>query len=165
MEVQLKTYPVDCLANGYLVSGELTPRGDPFIFINDNNITTFAIENATLTPLVADSLVAEMQQSTAYVPKTQVQVLMFGNYTIEDARPLQTTQRVVAFTDTYVIRANFHTSPEVQIGDFLFVIDRPFFAISNAEIFALRPLSTEVGGEIDLAFIQRDAIRTYYGIE
>lgn len=165
MEVQLRHYPVDCLANGYLVSGEFTPRGDPFIFINDNNITTFTIDNASLTPLVADALVAEMKPSAAYVPKTQVQVMMFGNYTIDDARPLQTTIRAVAFTDTYVIRANFHTSPEVQIGDFLFVIDRPFFAISRAEIFALRPLSTEVGGEIDLAFVNRDAIRTYYAID
>lgn len=165
MEVQLHHYPVDCLASGYLASGEFTPRGDPFIFINDHNITTFTIDNANLTPLAADSLVAEMKQSAVFVPKSQVQVIMFGNYSIEDARPLQTTKRVVAFTDTYVIRANFHTSPEVQVGDFLFVTDRPFFAISKAEIFALRPLSTEVGGEIDLAFVHRDAIRSYYSVD
>ena len=69
---------------------------------------------------------------------------------------------LVCFTDTYVIKAVFHAGPETKADDVLYYSSGPFFPATDAEIYAMRPLSADLGGEADMVFIHKSHVRTFY---
>ena len=162
MDIQLKVYPVEILTGNYQISGEMQPRGNPAFFVNDEATTTFTINNATLTPLLRGTAVGEISLPALYLPKEQIQVLIFGDYAPQEAQLLANKIGLTCFTDTYVIRGIFHGGAESTAGGILYDMPGPFFPATDVEIFAIRPLALEFGGAAELVFVQRNAVEVFY---
>jgi len=162
MQVNVTSFPVEILTGHFQISGGLDVRGNPTIYLNDSSIDVFAIHKATLTPLAAGTSVGQVQLPLLYVPKTEPHVLLIGNFEAKQAQLLPNKINLVAFTDTYVIKGDFHAGPETKADDVLYYSPGPFFPATNAEIYAMRPLAADLGGEADLVFIHKSHVRTFY---
>lgn len=163
MDAQLKSYPVEILTSNYQISGEIQPRGNPAFFINDEQIDTFMIYGASITPLIRGTPVGEMSVPTLSIPRTQIQALILGNYTTQEAQLLPNQIGLTCFTDAFVLRGIFHGGAEATASTLLHDMPGPFFPATNVEIFAIRPLAVEFGGIAELLFVQRDAVEVFYG--
>jgi hypothetical protein len=155
-----KTYPVEVLTASYQISGEFQPRGNMIIFLNDANVSSLTITNATLMPLMPGARTGAIPSPELYVLKSEVQVLIIGDFPPEEAQLMPKKLPLVCFTDTYAIRATFHVGAETQPAD-VFSVQSLFLPITDLDIFTLRPLTQEIGGQADLAFIYRPAVRVF----
>jgi hypothetical protein len=161
MQVQVRSYAVDVLTAHYRVTGELRPRGDPTMFLNDHNVSTLTVFDAVLMPLHQDMRLGAVAADELQVPKTEPQVIILGNF-VPEVKPLPKTERLICFTDTYVLRGTFHMGPETQVMDVFYALPGPFFVASRLDIFALYPLAVEVHAMAELAFVQGRAVRAFY---
>jgi hypothetical protein len=162
MQVKIITFPVEILTGHYQVSGELEVRGSPAVFLNDASFDVFNVHNATMTPLVTGSPVGPVKVPLLYLPKTEPQVILVGNFDPKDAQLLPNKIRLVSFTDTYVIRGDFHAGPETKADDILYFAAGPFFPATDAEIYPLRPLAADLGGQADMVYVHKSHVRTFY---
>ncbi len=161
MEVQTATYPIEILTASYQITGEFTPRGNPALFINDPQVASFHIQKGTFIPLMLGARVGEMAVHTLYVPRDEAQIVVIGNLEAAAAALLPRPVTLVCLTDTYAVRATFHIGQEMPTGE-LVAASGPFLPATNAEIFALRPLMADIGGEAPLIFVHKRAIKTFY---
>jgi hypothetical protein len=161
MQIQLQNYPVDVLTAHYRVYGELRSRGEPSVFLNDEEVETLTIYDATLMPLRQGMRLGAVTAAELHVPKTEPQVLILGGY-IPEVKPLPKTSELICFTDTYVLRGTFHMGMEVKVPDLFYVQDIPFFPVTKLDIFALYPMAMEVKVMAELAYVQGDAVRAFY---
>lgn len=162
MDLKLKQYPVQILTSHFMVTGTFTPRGDPFIFLNDDGVTTFAITEATITPLTPGAGVGDVSIPELRVPKREAQIFIIGDYTAQEARPLPKTGVMSCFTNAYVVHGEFHMSPEVTPQDLFFVQKGPFYVATTAEVYSLIQLTTEVSGEADMLFVNGQSVEVFY---
>jgi hypothetical protein len=158
----MNTFPVEILTGHFQISGDLEVRGNPSVYVNDASFDVFAVHKATMTPLAPGTSVGPVKVPLLYVPKTEPHVMLVGNLEPKDAQLLPNKINLVAFTDTYVIKANFHAGPETKADDVLFYATGPYFPATEAEIYAMRPLTADLGGQADLVFVHRNHVRTFY---
>ena len=161
MEVQTTAYPIEILTASYQIMGEFTPRGNPALFLNDPQVASFRLEKGTLVPLMPGARIGEMAVGSLYVPRDEVQIVVIGNLDAQGAALLPRPLKLVCFTDTYAVRATFHTDQETRIEDVV-ATSGLFLPATDAEIFALRPLMADIGGEAPLIFIHKKAIKAFY---
>lgn len=162
MEVRVQAFPVEILTGCYQVGGQLEMIGNPAIYVNDASFSTFNIRDATMTPLMKGTPVGPVKVPQLFLPKSEPQVILVGDFAPRDAQLLPNAIKLICFTDTYVIRGVFHTGPETQASDVFFFTPGPFFPATNIEIYPIRPLTTELGGQADLVFVHRDAVRAFH---
>ena len=161
MEVVTRTYPIEVLTAHFQVGGEFSPRGNPGVFLNDQQVETFVIEGASSQPLAYGSKLGQMSSSPAFVPKNEIQILTMDGFEPQEALLMPKKVNLLVFTDTYAIRGTFHTGAETPASD-VFVQGGPFFPLTNVEIFSTRPMAVDVSGGADLAYLHRNAVRVFY---
>ena len=162
MEIQKTIYPVQVLASSFQVAGEISPRSNPSMYVNDPAVEALPVENAVIVPLMPDTRIGEMKAPfEALVPRNQIQVLLVANVSPADAGLRPKPIRLLCFTDTYAIRATFYVPTETPTSE-VFNMIGPFFPATNAEIFSIRSLAVEITGQAELIFVHKDAINVYH---
>lgn len=161
MQVIVNKYPVDILSPHYRVYGEIWTRGDPTIFLNDQSVSTLTIHDATLVPLRQGVRLGPMSMDELYIPKTEPQIITLGNYEPQ-VRPLPKAERLICFTDTYLLRGTFHMSPETRVEDVFYIQPGPFFAMTHVDIFGFYPLAIDVKARSELGYLRGLSVRAFY---
>jgi hypothetical protein len=161
MQIQVHSFPVDVLTPHYRIYGELRSRGEAAVFLNDEEVETLTIHDATLMPLRQGMRLGAVTAAEIHVPKTEPQVLILGGY-VPEVKPLPKTSELVCFTDTYVLRGTFHMGMEVKVLDLFYVQNIPFFPVTKLDVFTLYPMAVEVKVMAELAYVQGNAVRAFY---
>src|SRR5687768_2332247 len=104
MEIQFTPYQTDIFTADYQFIGELHPRGNPNIYINDQQFQTLTFYSTTIKPLTPGAKLGAMQAPEMHIPKLKVHVLHVRDFTAAEAQILPNKIRLICFTDTYVIR-------------------------------------------------------------
>ena len=157
----LQSYPCDILTAHYRVYGELRPRGEPAVYFNSEGIDSFTIYDATMMPLREGMRLGGVSSDELFIPSTEPQVIILGNY--EPAvRLLPRKERLICFTDTYLLRGTFHMASETRTSDVFWSNIGPFFAATMVDIYSLYPLATEVKANAPLCYLRGDAVRAFY---
>jgi len=162
MEVRVQTFPVEILTGYYQVGGKIEMIGNPAIYVNDASFSTFNIRDATMTPLTTGTPIGPVNVPLLFLPKDEPQVILVGDFSPRDAQLLPNKIKLICFTDTYVIRGVFPTGPETQASDLFSFTPGPFFPAVNVEIYPIRPLTTDLGGQADMVFVHRGAVRAFH---
>lgn len=161
MQVVTTTYPIEVLTARFQVGGRFTPRGNPGVFLNDQQVETFIIEDATSQPLTYGSKLGQMATTPAFIPKHEVHILTMEGFSPLDASLMPKPVGLLVFTDTYAIRGTFHTGAETPPSD-VFARGGPFFPVTDVEIFSTSPLAVDIKGAADLAYVHREAVRLFF---
>jgi hypothetical protein len=162
MELRIQNFPAEILTGYYQVGGGMEILGNPSIYVNDATFPAFHIVDATLTPLMTGTSVGPVKVPSLYLPKSEPHVVLIGDFSAQDAQLLANRIKLIVFTSAYVIRGEFHTGPETQAADLFFSVPGPFFPATNVDIYPVRPMAADLGGQADLVYIHRDAVRAYH---
>lgn len=163
MRIQTSEYPIEIFSGYFHVSGVMDSRGEPSAFINDERQPTFTVRNGSMTPLSKGVPVGEITPpGSIYLPKDEIQVLIVGDYPLSEAKPMPKKVLMTAYTDTFIIRGYYHMPAEVKAPDVFKAVTKMFFAVSDAEIYTLRPTQVDIRGEAELLYLNGDAVRVYY---
>jgi hypothetical protein len=162
VEIRVQTFPVEILTSFYQIGGKIEMIGNPAVSVNDAAYSTFNIHDATLTSLTPGTPIGPVKTPMLYLPKNEPQVVLVGDFSPKDAQLLPNTVKLICFTDSYVIRGVFHTGPETQAADVFFFSPGPFFPATGVEIFPIRPLAVDLGGQADLVYVNRAAVRAFH---
>lgn len=165
MDIQLTAYPILVLTSSYQVDGTLTPRGRPNIFLNDAQYEAISVDHATLKPIMQGARLGPMTMAQLHMSKREIQIVRFGEFTVADAQLLASARCMVCFTDTYIVRGEFPTSPETKAVDLFYSGNNVFYGVKDAEVFPLRALASDVSFKAELAFLNRDAVVAFYSEE
>src|SRR5574341_1934205 len=162
MQANIVPYRVEILTPTYHITGELRPRGNPGVFLNDASYPTFTIYAAHLQPIAGGARIGAMSVEELYVPKSDVHLICLPDFPPSEAMLLATRHPLICFTDTYVIRGEFHSGPETKAGDLFHFTRGPFFPGSDLEAFPVKPMAADVGLRVPLAYVHRNALRAFY---
>lgn len=162
MQIQFTPYPTEIFTADYQISGDLQPRGNPNIFINDQAFQTVTLYNTTVKPIMAGAKLGAMNAPDVHIPKAAIHVMQVQNFTATDAQILPNKIRLLCFTSTYVIRGSFHTGPETKPSDIFYATASVFYPATDVEVFPLRAMSGEVGLKADLAYVSKYAVAAFY---
>jgi hypothetical protein len=162
MQANITPYRVEILTPTYHITGEMRPRGNPGVFLNDAAYPTFAIYAAHLQPIVGGARIGAMSVEELYVPKSEVHLISLPDYPPSEAMLLPTKHALICFTDTYVIRGEFHSGPETKAADVFYFSGGPFFPGSDLEAFPVKAMAADVALRVPLAYVHREAIRAFY---
>lgn len=160
----LEKYPVDILTSHYRVYGEIQPRGDPHMFFNSENVDSLIINDATMMPLREGMRLGAVAADELYVPISEPQVIIVGNYQPQ-VKPLPKRERLICFTDTYILRGFFHMSVETRLQDVFWAGHGPYFPATMVDIYALYPMAMEVKANAALCYLNGPAVRAFYAQE
>lgn len=164
-DVKLEEYPVDILTAHYRVYGELRVRGNPAYYLNDATISALTVHNATLMPIRTGVRVGATPADTLYIPRLEAQIIILGKKPPEETRPLPKAERMVCFTDTYVMRATFYMGVDTQPQDVFQDPNRQYFMATQLEIVTLYQVAAEVKTIAEQAFINGPQIRAFFAPE
>lgn len=160
MELRVMTKLVEALSADYQISGRMELLGNPGVYVNDDSYPTFTINDAVVTPLMVGTQVGPVSLEKVFLPKQEAQVLLM-DMSLDEAQLLPTYHNLVVFTDTFVIRGKFITNPETGPQD-VFSSGGPYFPAIEAEVHAIRPLTTEIGGFADMIYVKGNDVRAFY---
>ncbi len=164
MEIKVNEYPVEMLSTDLQVAGTLSTRGHPPLYINDPQVSILTVENATVTPLMAGARIGPMNVPATYVPKVWIDILLIGDFSVSDISLLPKTFRLICFMASYAVRGTLYGGVEMQPADVFGSRTGPFLPVTDAEVFAIRPLAVEVGGTADLIYLNRQSVQAYHAI-
>ncbi len=162
MDVILTPHRVEIFTASYHVSGELHMRGAPGLFLNDHAYPVFTLVGGVIRPLADGSQVEAIDVPECHVPKASIEVIGLPGIDMKDMQLMPSVRRLVCLTDTYVVRGEFHTGAESGPADLFYFAGGPFFPATNVEIRAVRPVASEVGISLPLAYVHRDAVRVLF---
>jgi hypothetical protein len=103
-----------------------------------------------------------MAANALYVPKKEPHVLIIGKLTMEEVKPPPKLAPIVCLTDTYLLKGSFHMGMDTKVVDVFSVLAGPFFFASNLKIVSLYADALSVHAAAGLAYVHRDAIRSFY---
>jgi len=138
MQVILTAHVVEVFTASYHIRGELHMRGAPTVFLNDPLYPVFTLVGSVLRPLAQGTQIGAMNVNRSYAPKASIEVVALPEIDMAEVQLMKSTRPLICFTETYVVRGDFHTGPETASGDVFHVTAGPFFAATNVEIRAIR---------------------------
>lgn len=153
---------VDVSAGNFLVRGEIEPRGDLIVFMNDENNSSFAILNAQFMPDGPEYKVPTIKQASITV--NQDHLAFIGVIKEEDAASIQFVQSsrtAVFYTNWFAIRGDLHVHGEVK-EDELMEPTKAFYPVTNASIFPIRQTTHAPHRTYPLVAINRSEIISYH---
>jgi len=163
MQLQSYLFPCEIYTGNFQVEGQFRTIGNINIFLNDESNFSFELLNATVKPIAQGVRVKPLNPlGPAYVPRTEVQAMILGNLDNADVQLLPRTQMLTCYTDTYIIRGDFHLPTEARVGQVFKQVKATFFPVTNAQIYTMRPITYPVSGEADMLFINSEALCVYY---
>ncbi len=165
MQVVLGSYPVDVFTAHYRISGEIKPRGNPTVFLNDPGNQTLTVHDATVIPLRPGVELEPLAAAMVHIPKSETQVVVIGNLKLEEARPLPKRTPLICLTDLFVLKGYFHMGADTRVEDVFAVLAGPFFFATSLQIVSLYAQATGVRAAAELAYVHKGAIRAYYSPE
>src|SRR5688572_23702110 len=112
MGIVFTPYPIDILTANFQIQGEFRPRGNPNVFVNDAQYNELTINDAMLKPIMPGAKFGPLNTAELYLPKREVQVMTLQGFPVAEAQLMATKLRLICFTDTYIIRGDFHAGPE-----------------------------------------------------
>lgn len=151
---------VELYTASFMVSGKLNIIGELNTFLNDSTSIAFQIRNATLQSLIPHSAVNEIKAKETFVNKDQIQLALVGDITRDDAKVLPKRLPMICFTDTYVVKGTFRGGKETRPQDF-FDYGGPFYAVTDFDVYTLKPLKVDVRGQGEVIFLNRNFISTF----
>jgi len=162
MDIILAPHRVELFTASYHLSGELHMPGQPGVFINESAHLVFTLVGGLIQPLAQGAQTGRTKVTRCYAPKESIEVVGLPGIDMTDLALMPSTRRLTCFTETYVVRGDFHTGAESGPGDVFYFTAGPFFPATDVEIRAVKPAPAELGGTYPLAYVHRDAVRVLY---
>jgi hypothetical protein len=162
MQILVRSFPVDILTINYRVSGELHPRGNPTEFLNSPDVSTITVFDATVVPLRPDVVLEPLMASALHIPRPDIDILILGKLTAEDARPLPKKEFLVCLMDSYMVKGYFHMGMDTQVQDVFSMQRAPFFLATQLQIVSVYANATTVRAGAEIAYVQSRAVRAFF---
>jgi hypothetical protein len=153
---------VDVSAGNFLVRGEIEPRGDLVVYMNDENNSSFAILNAQFMPDGPEYKVPTIKQASITV--NQEHIAFVGVINEEDVARIQFVQAArtaVFYTNWFAIRGNLHVHGETK-EDELMEPTKNFYIVTDVSIFPIRQTTHEPQRKYPLVILNRTEIIGYH---
>jgi hypothetical protein len=162
MELKLPIYQVEVAMPNFLLQGEFQPRGDALVYLNDQSFPYLRFDKATLSTLWADCQVPHIRQPSIALSRQQISyVAMLEAESAQRIQLLQAKRPTLFYTDWCAIRGELHVNAEARDDDLL-GLSRDFFAVSNASIFPLRPVTAAPAAKVPLVMVNRHTLSAYH---
>lgn len=155
-------YHAEIVTGFYLLKGEFSPRGDLFIYLNDQNRANYPINDATLYPLLPDYKVRPIHQETIVTLKDNLVYLALTNK--DDAvkiQVMQSSRQVIFYTRLFALRGQFHVHEEARDDD-LVAVEKPFVVLTDATIYPLQPVNHDPQRHVPLLALNVHHILAYH---
>lgn len=163
MEVKLSTKPIQVINSSYSISGECQPIGNFGVWINDATNDYVKIINAEIVPLMAGTPIGQINTPEVYIPKTEIELIIIGDFSPKEAQLLPKELKLNVFFDSFALNGVFHGGAESKPVD-IFIVGGPFFPCTNADIVTIRPVMQEISGLAEIAYINRDRVRLHFPV-
>lgn len=162
MEFELPIYKVEIALQKFLIQADFQPRGDLFIFLNDQSYPYFRFDEVDLFTLSSEYQVATIKQPFMAINRRHITfVSILDEESAERLQVIMSKRPVVFYTDWYAIQGNLHVNPDSRDDDLLEQA-RDFFAVSNASIFPMRSINRAPTRKVPYVLINRHLISAYH---
>jgi hypothetical protein len=160
-EIELSTYAIEVILDDYLVRGELQPRGEILTYINDRNWDFIAFRNCELLPLAKESRVGAINQDLLVINKKHLCAISILDKSQAESIRLQEGDRsLICYINQFAIQGIAHVHAEAPDEDMLDDM-HDYYALSEASIFPIRPVSVSPKQKVPLLIIRRGRIQAY----
>ncbi len=157
MQVKHTLKPVELYTDSFMINGDLNIVGEINTFFNDKTNITLLLSDVKIQALAPHAAINAVNAKEMIVNKSVIQMILVGDFTRDDARVLPKKIPMVCFTDTYVVRGAFRGGTEARLQDF-FDYGGPFYAVTDFDVYSIRPLKEEVRGQGEILFLNRSYI-------
>lgn len=161
-QIQAQAVPVEVLTATFQIGGKLSPVGGFGMFLNDTMRTTFSIMDAQVTPLPPGWRAGGFSQAELIIPKESVQVMLVGDLDVSSLNLLPKKEKLAMYTDTFVVSGNVHMGQDERYEGVFHGSGGPFFGVTDAEVYSVRQVKTEIAGAAPIVFVQRNHIDIYH---
>ena len=161
-QIELSTFLVEVILEDFLVRGELQPRGDILTYINDRNWDFIAFRNCELLPLAKDSRVSAINQDLLVINKNHLcAISVLDKNQTENIRLQEGDRPFICYISQFAIQGKAHVHSESPDEDMLDE-RQDFYALTEASIFPIRPVSVSPKQKVPLLIIKRGRIQVYH---
>ncbi|MCP4358239.1 MAG: hypothetical protein GY796_09520 [Chloroflexi bacterium] len=153
---------VDVSTGNFLVRGEIEPRGDLIVFLNDRNRSSFPILNVQIIPNGPEYKVPTIKQTSFTVSQEHIAFLaMTSEADAQKVQFVQSYRPVVLYTNWFAIRGQLHVHGEAR-DDELMDPTKDFFAVTNVSVFPIRQTTHQPQRTYPLAAVYRAGVIGYH---
>ena len=153
---------VDISAGNFLVRGEIEPRGDLIVYMNDENNTSFAVLNAQFMPDGPEYKVSTIKQNSITINQNHLAFVgIIHEADLERIQFVQSSRTAVFYTNWFAIRGELHVHGEAKEEE-LMESTRTFYAVTQASIFPIRQTTHAPHRTYPLVIINRAEMIGYH---
>lgn len=160
-EIELETYSVELILDDFLVRGRIQPRGEVLIYLNDRNWDFLPVRHCELLPLNKENRVGTVSREFLVINKKHLFGLSFVEQNeVEKIRIPQSNRPLVCYINQFAIQGKVHVPADAPAEDLLDEM-HDYYALSEASIFPLQPLSVSPTLKVPLMMISRGRVQVY----
>lgn len=161
-EIELSSFLVEVILDDYLVRGEIQPRGDLLTYINDRNWEFVAFRNCELIPISKDSRVSAINQDLVVINKHHLcAISVIDEEQVKEIRLHESDRSLICYINQFAFQGNVHVHAEAPDEDMLDE-RQEYYALTDASIFPIRPISASPKQKVPLLIFKRDRIQVYH---
>ena len=162
-DLQRMRYPVNVLTTRYYYTGKIEPFGPTLIWLNNLERTAFPLLEFSGAALEGGSAIDTFTRDEFHLLKTDVVAVDLP--TAEARETVSLLQRgvpVMLYTERFVFKATLPTSAEARLGELLDAARGGFFAVTQAQIFPVRPARAQVFRTSEMLLVNRLHVTGYH---
>ena len=163
MEIPKRLYPVQVYTATHVIEGEHQPVGSFMNAINEADNVCFAVNEATFTPLAAQTMLRPVSVPEVVVNKHNILFICLLDDTLQgELNMLKRVQRVIAYTSAFALRGDFHLGAEAQTRDMVDTFRGEFQPLTDVTIFPLIETRVNIVREQSMVIVNALAIQIYH---
>lgn len=161
-EIELSTFSVEAILDNYFVRGEIQPRGELLPYINDRNWGFIAFRNSELIPLAKESRIGSLHKDLLVINKHHLCAInVLDEEQVRNIRLHETDRSLIGYINQFAFQGKIHVHAEAPDEDMLDE-RQDYYALSEASIFPIFPVSVAPKQKIPLVIFRRDRIQVYH---
>ncbi len=158
-----RLYPSEIYTTSSRIDGQIEPLGELLSVINDDRKNYLLVHEAVTAPLLAASPLGTISAKEAILNKNDI--VFFSLLSEENraaVRLLQTVERLIVYTPSFVIRANFHLGGEMRVRDLFDTLTTTFVPVTEAQIFPLFTPKATITPTAEMLIVNKHFISFYH---
>ncbi len=165
MPVARPTFHVEMYTTSRKIEGDYQPSGALFADINAPDKKFFFLLQATVSPLLPDSVFRPVTVPELDVNKNDVLLFFFHDRSVIEQIPLlKRIIQTIVYTPMFALRGDFHLGAEQHPKDMFDTMKGSFQVMTDTTIVPLAPMQIQPPSEQSMIIINTLTMQLYYPV-
>ncbi|GAB4426342.1 MAG: hypothetical protein Kow002_15660 [Anaerolineales bacterium] len=164
--IETKKYSADILTEDYYLQCTIEPLGVLMTYLDTPDRKNILVKNVTMKGLASNSAVGSVNIKELWITRDEILTIRVDEEAVKGSiQNLPAKENLRIFLPRFVVQGTLTHGEDARVDDMFEVLKGSWAAASNAQVFPLISMKTQVFRQAPLLLINKNRIRFYEPIQ